>query len=402
MEKAGRGRRQFEITMKIPLLLCVLFLGAPLRAQTPAPAPDVKALETAAAAPQRWQFTPDFLRDQNQISWRIAPEFEDALLVTTTTNTGVTTGETVNFPDENGVTLAVLTATFDKKGQLQKQQLRDKQGKVLQTQTGFDAIVPLSVPGSIVGLATSVTGGTLKRRFAIGYRNLPIVLVAQSDERGRRTHDDFGPLSAGQNQTVDYIYSARGPEKITVSGDNAATLLFDRDDTGKTRAVRATQNAVLTRFSAPIRDEKGDISGTRTETYRGGILSEATEDYLEGIRAPDPNRPREKFTERTLNENGAPVTERKYEWSADIGGPKTARETRARLTKHTVYAGAKPVSEEMARDGVLTQRIEFNGNGLITKLTTFKADGSVESVLDFAKASSFADGGVIRKTPATP
>ena len=384
--------------MKILLLLGTLILGAPVWAQTENAVPP--AAPQAVESPQQsWDFTPDFLRGQHQISWRLAPKFEDDLLVSTLTDDGVTVSEVIRFPDADGQTVATLTANFDKKGRLQKQELRGAQSKLLQTQTDFNKSVPISVPGSMLSLQTIVSQGTLKERvLSIGLPNSPLSLRSKYDERGRRTRDDFRKLAGGHNQSVDYLYNARGLETITVSGDNAATLSIERDDKGKMRAVHVLQNGLLARFAAPLRDSKGKVSGTKIESYSGGILSETSETYLEGDEPLDPNRPRGNFTERTITENGEQKTERKFDFSVGIGKPKVAAAARPRILKRTVYASAKLSFEEISRDGVLRQRTDFNSNGVIFKLTQFNADGSVASTLDMTKVP-YVDGNIIRRAP---
>lgn len=382
--------------MKTALLLCALFFGAPVWAQNQTVAPLV-APQTEPLA-QRWEFTPDFLSGQHQIAWRIAPDFEDNLLVATLTDAGVTTSEIINFPDAGGKTVAVLRATFDKKGQLQKQELRDAQGQVTQRQTDFEKSAPLSVENSVLSLQTIVAKGVLQTRIlSLNLPNLPTALSSRYNEHGRRTSDEWIYQTKGRGQRVTYDYNARGLEKITVTGDNAATLSVERDAKGKTRATRLTRNGLLEQSVAPLRDLKGNVIGTRVENYRSGILSETLETYLEGDEPLDPNRPRPTFSERTTTEGGQQTTEKNFDFSVGIGKP-IAAPARALIAKRTVYAGAKPTYEEIARDGVLTQRSDFNDNGVISKVTQFNADGNVASTFDVAKIP-YADGaqGIIRK-----
>ena len=158
------------------------------------------------------------------------------------------------------------------------------------------------------------------------------------------------------------------------------------------RALSATQNGLLTRSARPIKDDKNVIIGTRIEDYASGILQEVNEITHEDGKD---NRTSESSSTTTTNENGQQTTENKFELRMNVG-PRAPAVATVEVRERTLYKNAKIATEELFRDGVLTQRSEFNDNGVIAKTTDFNADGSIASEIDSSVIPS-ANGGIIGK-----
>ena len=379
--------------MKIPILL--LLMATPALAQTPevAPAPVVaEAKSVEASMPQMWEFAPDFLRDQNRISWRTDDGSE--FFGTLTTGAGVLVSETIGFPDVGGKTMAMLTTKFDKSGQLQRVELRDTTQKLFMVQTEFtDRTTPIAVKGSTVSQQGVMANGMLVQRtltldFPIGKNTL----TSDYDARGRRVTDTLADKNGQPIRTIRYLYDAKGLNAIE---DGAIRSMIERDNKGRMISVSAMSNGLLQRHAAPLRDDKGNVTGTRIEDYSGGILREVNEITQEG-GAPRNSRLSQSSNEKTIFENGQQSNEKKFEFRVDISPSKQPATASAEIRKRMIYRAGKVATEELFRDGQLTQRSEFNGNGVIAKLTTFNADGSVANAID-TSAIPYADGGIIRR-----
>ena len=212
-------------------------------AQTPdAPAPVVTpAIE--APAPDKWEFTPDFLRDQNRIVWHFGAHLFSAI----TTDAGVNKSESIYFTGESGPVIAVSKTYFGKRGELQKQELLNGSMNPL-------AGTPDSIVGSTLSLQNVIDIGMLNRRvLTINSPTDKRTLTVNYDARGRRANDIFADENSKPLRTINYIYDARGLSKI-IDGTSISTI--ERDAKGKVRSLSAIENGLLVRSSTPIKDEK--------------------------------------------------------------------------------------------------------------------------------------------------
>ena len=378
---------KFSITL-LPLMLC-----APALAQTPQITASIVAPQVASAAPT-WEFAPDFLRDQTRVSWS-APSGSGAneFFVTTINGEGVPTGEVVNLLSSAGKNWGTITAIFDKKGRLKDQVMSGLLGATSLGNSDSQAKMVVSD----VDIKTEAKKGLLtKRTFTLKFPDLVGTLVCNYDARGRRQRDVFTPTAgtpgAGVARAINYVYDARG---LSAMSDGTTNFTIERDVDGKMRSLSAIQNGLLTRSATTIKGDKGAILGTRTETYAGGILQESNEVTREG--GTSNSRISETSSSTTTDGNGGQTTENKFEFRMDIG-PKAPVKPVVEVRKHTVYRNTKTALEEIYRNGILTQRSEFNDNGIIEKVTSFNADGSVASTVDTSKIP-YADGsgGIIRR-----
>lgn len=363
--------------MKIPVLLLALAVATPALAQTPDAPAAPRTLYAHMELPTLWEFSPDFLRDQNNITWFMSLSAQFSAM---TTGTGIPKSETILFSNKPWKVTVISKATFDKHGNLQKQESLD--GKYNSFEETPNPIIyrPLS-------LQTSVNKGRLARRvLTLDTGQSKNFLTCDYDARGRRQRDVF-TASDGTSRTVNYFYDAQGLSKIT---DGAANILIERNKNGQMRSLSATQNGLLMRSATPIKDDKGAIIGTRIEDYNSGILQEVNEITQESGAT---KRTSQTLSDTTSFINGQQTNERKFEFRMDIGSNSSdvaAVESR----KRTVYKNAKIATEELFRNGVLTQRSEFNDNGVIENVTSFNADGSVVSAVDLAiHQVPYVDGG---------
>ena len=370
--------------MKIlPLLL---LWAAPALAQTPditAPlvaAPEVKAAQLSPT----WEFAPDFRLDQNQIIWRTNSAADGIAFFSATTNAaGVMTGQTIRFVDSSGQPLGSFFIAFDKRGRAQKQQLLDPGG-----------MPTLGIGNSLPLVATTPEDGPMSRQvFTFPGANGATVLTADYDARGRRQRDVLTDNAGATVRTINYVYDAKGLRRIE---DGVSRLTIERDANGKMRAMSIVKNGLLTRSATPLRDEKNKVIGTRIEDYSGGILQEVNEITVEG--GAKNSRTSQSFSDTTTVENGRQTNKQTFDYRIDVGGTKKPAKPAIEVRKHTTYRNATIATEEIYRAGVLTQRSEFNDNGVIEKLTNFNADGSIATSIDTNKIP-YADGtqGIIRR-----
>ena len=368
--------------MKIPVLL--LLMATPALAQTPevAPAPVVaEAKSVEAAMPQVWEFAPDFLRDQNRISWRLP---SGDLFLATTTGAGIPKSETIYFPGEQGRRIATANTFFDKRGNIYKQELLNGNLTPIQSE-------PTLIRQGELRLQTKAENGKLRSRIltldsAMGQSTL----TSDYDARGRRVADVLADKNGHSIRTIRYLYDAKGLSAIE---DSALRSMIERDNKGRMISVSAMSGGLLQRHAAPLRGDKGDVIGTRIEDYSGGILREVNETTQEG-GAPKNSRISQSSSDKIIAENGQQSNEKKFEFRVDISPPKQPATASAEIRKRMIYRAGQVATEELFRDGQLTQRSEFNGNGVIAKLTTFNADGSVANVID-ASLIPYVNGGMM-------
>ncbi len=377
--------------MKIPFLLLALAAATPALSQTLDAPALAKTPIVEASAPDSWQFTPDFLRDQSRISWS-APNVSGAgeFFVTLTNGAGGPTGEVVNLLSATNRNWGTVTATFDKKGKLKDQLMSGLAGAMSLGNADSKAEITLSD----VSVVTSAKKGSLaERTFALKFPNMTGTLVCQYDARGRRQRDIL--TANGAVRTINYIYDARGLSQIV---DGTTNTIIERDADGKMRSMSAMQNGLLARSATPIRGDKGAIVGTRIEDYQSGILREVNETTQQGGKS-NRRTSETSSTSTTTGANGAQSTENKFEFRVNINS-STPAVAAVEVRKRTLYRNAKIASEETFRGGVRTQRSEFNDNGVISKVTNFNADGSVASEMD-TSAIPYINGEMIRRENAT-
>ena len=373
--------------MKILWLLLALAVATPTFAQTPIASAPANVAAIEAPALTTWEFAPDFLRDQSRISWS-APNASGVgqFFVTTINGAGVPTGEVVNLISATNRNWGTVTATFDKKGKLKDQVMSGLLGAMSLGNADSKAEITLSD----VSVKTSAKKGFLvKRTFTLKFPNLNGTLVCEYDARGRRQRDILTANSAVR--TLNYAYDARGLSQIT---DGATNFTIERDADGKMRSMSAIENGLLKHSATPIKNSNGAIIGTRIEDYNGGIFQEVNETTREGSDSTK-RTSKTSTTSTTPGENGEQTTENKFGFRVNIdsGAPAVAAvEVRTR----TLYKNAKIASEELFRNGVLTQRSEFNDNGIVFKVIFFNADGSVASETDLSK-TPYVYGGIVRK-----
>ena len=368
--------------MKTSLFL--LLLATPALAQVPAipVVPAVSATKPAEAKlSPTWEFAPDFLRDQNQIIWRAssAPKAL-AFLVMSTNGAGLPLKQTLQFVDITGqMPMGTLAVTYDKSGKMQKQELRDPSGMPM---LGIGNGLPLVE-------TTLEPNNAMRQVFLFLTGDGDVTLTSDYDARGRRTRDVL-TLGAQTLRTLIYVYDAKDLSAIE---DGATRLTIERDASGKMRSMSAIQNGLLTRSATPLRDDKNNVIGTRTENYSGGVLREVNEITLEGT-TPKNSRVKQSFGDTTTVENGQQTTRQTFDFRMDVSPPKTPV---VEVRKRTIYRNAKIVAQEIYRDGVLTMRDDFGADGMLAKTTNFDADGSVASTFDAPK-STYADGSIIRRS----
>ena len=367
--------------MKNLVLLLALAAATPALSQTPDAPTVVNSPVAEANLSVTWEFTPDFLRDRNTIVWNMAGSIYTAV----TTGAGVPQSETIFFANQKGEFVAFARDEFDKTGKL---------GKMGQPDANSAPFVPTTTSDnkSALSLQTTFDKKQLKRQFfALDFASGKRTLTSHFDARGRHSSDVFADENGKPLRTIQYIYDAKGLSKIT---DGAANFIIERDADGKMRSVSATQNGLLARSATPIRNDKGAIIGTRIEDYQSGILQEVNEITREG--GDKSSRVSQTSSDKTVYENGQQSNEKKFEFRVDISPPKTPAVAAVEVRKRTLYKNAKIATEELFRNGVLTQRSQFNENGIIENVTDFNADGSVASEVDTRKVP-YANGGITRR-----
>ncbi len=377
--------------MKTSLLLCALAFAAPAIAQTTPPATPSMAMPQAPTQAKDWHsagldlgvfnfdFVTDYAPSRHHLAWnRATPQdvagvaLDVPFFVHDCDAQGTPVREQIRFMDAENRVLTTLTATFDAKGKLDKQEARDTAGgAVLQVPNGQD----VAVDASVMQMRTETKDGFLAKRFFV----LPTAdggkafLTCYYDKRGRRIRDVAISSIAMPERTVTYSYDARGLSQTTFEKTKDAPetrLSMERDKSGANVGVRVTEAGQLVSVSKALRDAKGTTVGSRSETYEGGKLA--------------------KVVEVRHDEKGDIHTQ------FDAKGQVTARQTRQNGR----------ITTEMIENGKVTARIEANEKGEIERETNYNADGTFAETTRadgiVTVAVKDAKGVMIKRTVGTP
>ena len=351
--------------MKIPLLLTLLALAAPALAQTPAApvagapvagapvagSPAAAAAETAR--PVEFDFNAEFDRLENKIVWRsvsLDGAVRNEFFVHNSGNRGVPLFETIQFLDAGQQPIAVLKVRFGADGKLAQQEFTTAAGAPLKQPVPHGE-QPLQVDGSGISLQTFVGDGFLKRRvFTLKYPNWSGILSCDYDASGRRLKDVFASSTSPQPNTVFYQYDKKGLSRVVVSAtdDNPETrVLMARQDNGQLREMRAIQDKNLVVVSTALRDDKGQLLGSRTENYREGALSD--------------------ITELRMSTEGTSTT-----FTLTQSDPKGV------MQRRQTQVNGITVSSENFQDGHVRERVDYNPQGEPQFVTRYNPDGKIE------------------------